>query len=253
MSTSTNNKLAVVILAAGHGTRMKSELPKVVHTVNGVTMIEQVVTAVEDARICDIPIVVVNPNHTYVQDVLGNRATYVVQDEQLGTGHAVSVTEQALKGHAEHVLVLYGDMPFVSSESLSSIVNDHTENSPVITLVNTIAENFDGWRKAFYHHGRIIRDEHGNIVKNVELRDANEEQKKITEVWSGIMCFKAEWLWNHIHNLQTDNDQNEYYLTDLIEMASVESAAITSSLLPNEEVVGINSKDDLENAQILIS
>lgn len=250
MNTS-QNKTAVVILAAGEGTRMQSELPKVLHEIDGKPMIEILVDSVIASGITDKPVVVVNDKHTDIQETLGNKAIYAIQHEQLGTGHAVSVTQSLLKGNAEKVIVLYGDMPFISPESIRKLDQGHS-SSNVLSVLTATTPDFEQWRSAFKTFGRIVRDDQGQFDRIVEMKDASEVELKIKELSTCFFCFTADWMWEKLTELDTNNNQKEYYLTDLVEKAKKEGKEICTADINVKEVIGINSKEDLENVQTLI-
>jgi len=251
MNTSHNN-IAVVILAAGEGTRMKSDKPKVLHEIKGKTMIEILVDSVIASGVTDKPVVVVNNKHTEIQDTLGDKAVYAIQEEQLGTGHAVSVTQNLLKGIVEKVIVLYGDMPFISPQSIQKLAKSNGSDD-VLSVLTATTPDFEGWHSAFKTFGRIVRDEEGKFDRIVEMKDANAEQLEIKELSTCFFCFSADWVWKKLAELDTNNNQKEYYLTDLVEKAKKEGKEIRTVDISIKEVVGINSKEDLENAQTLIA
>ncbi|MGH2592015.1 MAG: NTP transferase domain-containing protein, partial [Anaerolineae bacterium] len=207
-------KLATVILAAGQGTRMKSDLPKVLHPIAGRPMVAYVLDtalALGDDR----PTLVVGYQADRVRAAIGDRARYVDQPEQRGTGHAVMQTRAALEGHAELVLVLYGDTPFVSVETLRAMLDTHAQADATITLLTFRPP--DALR-----YGRIIRGGSGQVINIVEYKEATPEQLAIREVNSGMLCFKADWLWSHLAQLKPQHGHNEYYLTDLVALAAAE-------------------------------
>jgi bifunctional UDP-N-acetylglucosamine pyrophosphorylase/glucosamine-1-phosphate N-acetyltransferase len=202
MSIDTKAKIGIIILAAGEGKRMESAVPKVMHRLKGKTLITHVVEAVEKSGLGVRPVVVVSPQHMFVQEELGDRAVYAVQNEQLGTGHAVGQAEPMLKGVAEDVLVLYGDMPFITGASMRSLVEEHMTQQAAITLATVTVSDFDDWRSALYDFGRIMRDTNGIIAADVEKRDATPEQMAIRELNSGFYCFKSDWLWKHLKKIE---------------------------------------------------
>ncbi len=240
------NNIAAVILAAGHGTRMKSELPKVMHRLDGKPLIEHVIETVEDSKACDRCVVVVSPLHTFVQDYLGLRAEYVVQQEQLGTAHALAATEDLLKGCVDHVVVMYGDIPSLKGESLKRMVDEHLDNDAIVTMVTSNLSDFEDWRSAMYSFGRVVRNELGYIVKFVEMKDASKEELDIKEVNVGFYCFRSDWLWEHLPYVGNDNVQKEYYINDLVDMAIVEGHVISSISVDPREAIGVSTKEDLE-------
>lgn len=230
---------------------MQSDLPKVLHTLKDKTLIEHVVQAVKGAGVTDKPIVIVNDKHTQIQDTLGARARYVVQKEQLGTAHAVMQAEGFLKGMVEQVVVLYGDMPFITSESVRRLVEEQSFSGAAMTLMTVMVPDFEGWRVQFSDFGRVIRDEKGAIQKIVERKDASKEELEVKECNTAYFCFDAAWLWVHLHSLSNDNAQREYYLTDLVHVAISEGARIHTIPVDPKEAIGINSKEHLASVEYL--
>ena len=252
MLESKNNTVAVVILAAGNGTRMKSDLPKVVHQLHGKALVAHVVDNVLAAQVTKQPVVVVSPKHTFVQEAVGKNASYVIQQEPLGTGHAVATAREQLEARADHVMVLYGDMPFLKPESIASLAERHIKDENTVTLMTVQADFSKGPESVLYDFGRIIRNNMGEIVDSIELKDTTQEQAAISEVNPCYYCFRASWLWEHTMQLNNNNNaQGEYYLTDLVKMAIQEKEPLGSLSIGVEEAIGINSKDDLHRAHAL--
>ncbi len=241
------NKIGIVILAAGDGKRMQSTTPKVMTPLLGMPLVEHVVKKTEALSREKKIVVVVNPKHTLVQDHLGERAQYVVQNEQLGTGHATAFAESILKDSVEHVVVLYGDMPSITTRSLEQVIEEHRTNENTLTLMTATVPDFEGWREVFYKNfSRVIRSEDGNILRTVEFRDATEEERTVTELNPCFYCFRADWLWKNLKSLKNDNVQKEYYLTDLLKMALETGEKVSAVSIEPREILGINSKEDLE-------
>ncbi|HSR89350.1 MAG TPA: NTP transferase domain-containing protein [Candidatus Udaeobacter sp.] len=241
------SKTGVVILAAGEGKRMKSDLPKVMNLLKGKPLIEYVVANVEASGVCEKPVVIVNPNHTFVQDYLGDRAIYVIQDKQLGTGHAAACAAKVLQGKVENIIVLYGDMPFLKAESIKRLAEKHVSEQNILTLMTVTVPDFKGKYAALHDFGRIIRDENGKIAKSVELRDATPTEADGNELNPCYYCFNADWFWQEVKNLKNNNAQGEYYLTDLVDQAMKTDKVSNISIDP-EEAIGINTKEHLEIA-----
>lgn len=242
------DNVAVVILAAGEGKRMQSDLPKVMIELKGKPLIDYVVSTVEKTGIK--PVVVVSGRDTLVKDYLGQRANYVTQDQQLGTGHAVAQTQASLE-NVNHVMVLYGDMPFITSESINKLITQHTASQATITLGTITMTDFNEWRSSLKDFGRIVRNNSGEIVKSVELKDATPDEVKSNELNPCYYVFEAGWLWENLKKLKNENSQGEYYLTDLIEMAVVEGKKISSVAIDPKEAIGINTQDGLAVAERL--
>jgi len=233
--------LGVVILAAGQGTRMKSKLPKVLHVIAGRPMVLHVLDAV--AGLVDSkPVLVIGHGAEAVQLAVGDAATYVVQEQQLGTGHAVLEARPALQGRADTVLVLYGDMPLLSPDTLRSLVEAHGAHTGPITMLTCTHENAMGF-------GRILRNVQGGVVGIVEEAQATPQQLAIKELNSGVYCFNGEWLWEHLPRLPL-SPKGEYYLTDLIQMAVAEGHAVEASIVHEPlETLGINDRVHLARVE----
>ena len=170
-----------IILAAGNSTRMKSPQSKVLLDIGGRSIIQRVVDVIHRSGLMH-PIIVINKNGRDIQEALGRDYRYVIQQPQLGTGHAVAVTQSAIKNRADHILVLYGDEPFISSETLQKLIQTHEAKNATLTLVTYYCPSFESDNQALYDFGRILRDPEGNIIGIRELKDCTEEEKKITEV-----------------------------------------------------------------------
>lgn len=228
---------------------MGGEKPKALCQLNGRPLISYLVESVKKSGICPQPVIVVCDEHTLVQDILGADCDYVVQAEQLGTGHAVACAEEFLKNKAEHILVLYSDHPFLIPSTLQQLKDRHLGQKKVLTLMTTRISDFADWRAAFTSFGRIIRDPQGKIIEIVENKDATEEQRQILEVNPMYCCFKADWLWKNLKKIDNKNAQSEYYLTDLIRTAFLEGQEIESLPIENWECLGVNRPEELAAAE----
>ena len=245
-----NKNIGVVILAAGEGSRMKSDLPKVMHELNGKPLVAHVVETVEKLQLNIKPVVIVNPNHTLVQDYLGDRVEYIVQDEQLGTGHATMQAEKILKDIVDTVIVLYGDMPFLTADSVKRLADRHLERENTVTMMTITVPDFEGIYKPFYSFSRVIRGGDGNHIQRiVENKDATEEELKIKELNPCYFCFSADWLWKKLKQVNNNNVQKEYYLPDVVKMAIDDGEKISSIDANYTEALGINTKEDLDVAK----
>lgn len=234
--------LMSIVLAAGAGTRMKSKLPKVLHKVTGVSMLEHVIDVTEEIK-CDKKVVVIGHGADLVKEATKHREIeFVFQEEQLGTGHAVMQAERLIPDNG-NVIVLYGDTPLIRGESIKRFIQIHKENDYSASILTTEIDNPTGY-------GRIIRDEKGKVIKIVEEKDANEIQKKVKEINSGIYCFKAGELKKSLRKLDNNNSQGEYYLTDVIEILRSEGKEIgTYKLKDYTEIMGVNSRIQLAEAE----
>ncbi len=235
------HRLGVVILAAGQGTRMRSRLPKVLHTIAGRPMIQYTLDAVKDLSE-DKPVLVIGHAAEAVREALGDAVTYVVQEPQLGTGHAVLQTRERLEGQADHVLALYGDMPLLSSATLHSLLGTYESHAAPITMLTCIYEDAMGF-------GRVLRDQEGRVLGIVEEAQATPQQLAIKELNCGIYCFDAAWLWEHLPRLPL-SPKGEYYLTDLAGMAVAEGQAVEAIIVENPlETLGVNDRVHLARVE----
>lgn len=224
--------LHIVILAAGQGSRMKSDLPKVLHKVAGKPMLQHVIDTVSQLDADGIHIVIGHGSEQVKSTIVGE-VNWCYQAEQLGTGHAVAQALPSIPANSQ-VLVLYGDVPLISADTLSAMLD--TTNETTLALLTVELENPTGY-------GRIIRNFEGNIKAIVEEKDASEEEKDITEVNTGILALTSNQLHKYIPQLGNNNAQGEYYLTDLISLANKSGDKIKAHLPQFEqEVQGVNNR-----------
>src|ERR1035437_517220 len=241
------DKTIIIVLAGGKGTRMKSELPKVLVKFKGKTLIRHIFEKVSSLSINQKPVVIVGYKKELVMQELGDKCEYIYQEEQLGTGHAVMIAEKMLKNKADNIIVLYGDHPLINTKTIKKLLSKHTESKANITMATFTVPNFEKWRVLFYKNfSRIIRDKNKKIIKDVQFKDANDEEKKVKELNPCYFCFNASWLWNNLKKLNTNNTQKEYYLTDLVKIAMQEKTGIESININPKEALGVNSKEELE-------
>lgn len=245
------NDFAVVILAAGKGKRMGGDVPKVLRLVGNKPIIKHLVDSVLISGVAERPVVVVCDENTLIQDVLGKSCDYAVQAEQLGTGHAVACARPMLEDKAKRILVFYGDMPFVSKETILKLKETESKDDGVLILFTTEVDDFADWRQSFYNFGRIIRDENGKIIAIKEKKDCLLEELEIKEINPGFYCFDASWLWPHLEKLDNKNSQGEFYLTDLVKQAMAEGHKIHSIKIDPRECLGINTPEELALANKL--
>lgn len=235
--------LKTVILAAGKGTRMKSEMPKVIHKVCGIPMVQRVMNTCNKIG-SEENILVLGHKKEEVLKVLPE-ASYVLQEEQLGTGHAVLQAKEKLSNFKGTVMVLYGDAPLLTEETLRAMYLSHKESKAVTTILTSILENPFGY-------GRIIKDENG-VKEIVEEKEATPEIKAIKEVNAGLYCFECEELLKALEKIDNNNEKGEYYLTDIIAINVKEGKKVNAFLLEDqEEVLGVNSKVELELANRIL-
>jgi len=234
-----------VILAAGEGKRMKSNKAKVLHKICGKTFIERVYESVKGAGI-DETILVVGHKADQVQEHMKDSVSYVKQDVQLGTGHAVMQAEKYFENKKGCVIVLCGDAPLITSKTISDAIEFHKNNGYSATVITAEMEDPTGY-------GRIVRSADGNVVKIVEHRDANEQERKIKEINSGLYVFNIENLVEALKMLDNNNDQGEYYLTDTIEILikkGLKVGAVRAG--DSSEVLGINDRVQLAKASEIL-
>jgi len=234
-------KTTAVILAAGQGTRMKSELPKMLHPVCGQPMIAHSLAAARDAS-TEKPVVVIGHGAEAVREILGDAARCVVQEPQLGTGHAVRQAEALLKGKSDLVLVTYGDMPLLRAETLGRLTAAQEENPGPVSMLTVRAADPRGF-------GRVLRAPDGSVQAIVEEAAATPEQLQINELNVGAYCFSAAWLWEALSRLPLSK-KGEYYLTDTVALA-VEAGLPVQSLVAGDgvETIGINTRVHLAEAE----
>lgn len=236
----------IVILAAGHGKRMQSEIPKVLSLLHGKPLIGHLLENIKNSGVCEKPTIVVGKSRELVMSELGAEYEYIIQEEQLGTGHAVLVTEASLEDKAENILVLYGDQPYTTAETIKKIVDTHVQEGNDMTMATVKLPNFDDWRQSFMSHGRITRTADGKVERIIYGKNLTPEELSITEVDPALFCFKAAWLWPHLKQLKNQNSHNEYYLTDLLSMAVSEHAKLGTVAIDPKAAVGVNTKEHLE-------
>lgn len=232
---------------------MGASVPKPLVEIAGRPIIEHLMDGVLDSGIDERPILVVAPDavEAFQNVCRDQRCEFAVQQEQLGTGDAVMAAESSALG-AEHILVLQGDHPFISAEVLQALVELHTENEAMISMLTTKVPNFKKDYATFERWGRIVRDETGRVQEIKEAKDASEEELAIREVNPALYMFNAEWLWEHLPELQNANASKEYYLTDLIAMAIEEGHDVVTAPADPFEVIGINTPQELAVAEKLM-
>jgi bifunctional UDP-N-acetylglucosamine pyrophosphorylase/glucosamine-1-phosphate N-acetyltransferase len=235
--------LAVVILAAGKGTRMKSQRHKVLHPIGGRPMIEHLLASVAELA-PERQVVVVGDGRDQLEAVLGTRAVIAVQEPQLGTGHAVQQAEAPLAGFAGDVLILYADVPFVRVATMQAMLDRlHAADGPAVVVLGFEPDDT-------LQYGRVLAHEDGRIAKMVEHKDANEEERACRLCNSGLMAVKSADLFGLLARVGNANAQGEYYLVDIVNVANADGRASAVVVADDPgEVVGINSRAELAQAE----
>ena len=246
---SVSRPAAVIILAAGAGTRMGSDLPKVLHTICGRSMLDHVVGAARELDPAEL-IVVVGHGRDQVISHLAERAPdvrTVVQHRQGGTGHAVRIVlEEVNLGHGT-VVVTYGDAPVLRGRTLAALVREHAAQQAAATALTTVMDDPTGY-------GRILRDADGAIVEIVEEADATPEQRAIKEVNSGVYAFEASLLADSVKRVPTDNAKGEEYLTDVVAILQAEGQRVASVMEEDAtDVFGVNDRIQLAEARRVLN
>lgn len=233
-------KLKTLILAAGKGTRMKSDMPKVIHKVNGIPMVSKIIDVLSGLN-PEENILILGHKKDEVLKVVGENCDYVLQTEQLGTGHAVIQAKEKLQDYDGDVMILCGDTPLLREETLKALYDFHKKSGAVTTILTSIYENPFGY-------GRIVK-ENGLVKAIVEEKEASDEIKKIKEVNAGVYCFDSKELFNALSKINNNNEKGEYYLTDVIGIQVSENKIVQSfTLEDNMEILGVNSKVELTQA-----
>jgi UDP-N-acetylglucosamine diphosphorylase/glucosamine-1-phosphate N-acetyltransferase len=238
--------LAVIILAAGKGTRMKSSLAKVLLPLAGHPLLHYTLDLSSKLNPVQT-IVVVGHQADQVQQAFADRGVeFVLQHEQLGTGHAAKQAKKKLENFKGLVLVLCGDMPLIRPDTLLEMVAGHRASGAKCTVLTLKSDGL-------HDFGRIIRDEKGLILKIVEFKDASDVEKKVDEFNSGVYCFDSVLFFKALEHVDSNNAQNEYYLTDTIEYLVRKRYPVQATQTQNaNEILGINSPDDLNRAERLL-
>lgn len=234
-----------IILAAGKGTRMKSDTPKVLHEIFNKTLLGYVIDAVNDTNMADENYVIVGHQAERVEEYVKSNydnAKTILQSEQLGTGHAVSMACPYLENFDGEVIILCGDTPLITSDTLKTFIEGHRKLNSDITVMSAVFNNPT-------NYGRIVRNTDGTLNSIVEEKDATAEQKAIKEINAGIYCLNWTKVKDAFSQLKTNNAQGEYYLTDIIQWGNENGLNVNAHILErNEEIYGINSKLNLAEA-----
>lgn len=237
--------LAVVILAAGQGTRMRSKKQKILHEVGGRPMVAHVFEAaasISDTR----PVLVIGPGEEGTLALFGERAKYVVQPEQLGTGHATMMAEPLLRDRADQVLVTYGDMPLLRAETMSLLAKRQAETEAAVVMLTVLGDPDSSF-------GRVVRGKDSRVIEIVEVAEAKQRPERdtllaIRELNAGVYCFDARWLWKNLPNLPLRQARtgSEYYLTDMVELAVSQGLGVEVIAVSDpDECLGAGTRNEL--------
>ena len=245
-----NKKVKSIILAAGKGTRMKSNMPKVLHSIFNKPLLGYVIDAVNNSSYADENYVIVGHEAEQVEKYINENycnAKCILQSPQLGTGDAVNKAAPYIKDFNGYVIIVCGDTPLITSDTLRDFIEFHDNNSADLTVMSAIFENPK-------NYGRIIRDKNKKFIAIVEEKDATPEQKAVKEINAGIYCITWNKISEAFNNLKNNNAQGEYYLTDIVKWAVEKNLNIQSYILDNnEEIFGINSKVQLAEATKILN
>lgn len=238
-------KRFAIILAAGKGTRMKSKVNKMLHPVMGQPMVNYSVEVATQAGAEEI-ISILGVDAEMVQDYLGDRSQFAYQEEQLGTAHAVMQAADLLEGKEGTTLVICGDTPLISNETIENLYNYHEQEGAKATILTAIADNP-------FSYGRVLRSEEGTVTKIVEQKDATEEEKQVREINTGTYCFDNKALFEALKQVDNDNAQGEYYLPDVIEILNAQDEKVSAySMTDMADSLGVNDRTALAKANQLM-
>jgi len=235
---------AAVVLAAGKGKRMRSDLPKVLHKIKGRPMIQYLIETLSGLEFDRVVVIVGHKGEMVIEELKDYDVEFVWQKEQKGTGHAVLMTEELFKDYNGTILVTLGDAPFLTAESIMTLFEIHAENKAAATCLSAMVDNPEGY-------GRIIRKPGTDIMLDiVEDKDADDNVKKINEINSGTFCFSRQELFQTLHFVKDDNAQNEYYLTDTIKILQASGKVCAVWAVPDPlEAEGINDVVQLKSLE----
>lgn len=244
--------LSIILLAAGHGTRMNSKTQKILHAVGGKPMIMHLFEAAE-ATADKRPLLIVGAGAEgakALQNLLGNRADYVVQAEKLGTGHAVMVAHDHQRGQSDQVIVGYGDMPLLKAETLRRLADQQAQSGAAIVMLSLIGDPDTSF-------GRVVRDENGRVCEIIEVAEAKRRPNaadylSIPELNAGVYCFDADWLWDNINDLPIRQARSgqEYYLTDMVETAVSQQKLVEAIVSDDpDECLGAGTRAEMVDVE----
>jgi UDP-N-acetylglucosamine pyrophosphorylase len=239
--------LATLIMAAGKGTRMKSDLAKVLHEINNKPMLHYVIEQAQALNSAPIIIIIGHQRDTVIAECKKFNVGFAVQAEQLGTGHAVMQAEDLLKNFSGNVLILSGDVPLLTAKTLFDLEKVHSSNNATASVLTAILKDPTGY-------GRVVRDNNGQISAIVEHKDASDEIKKITEINTGIYIVDAKKLFNALKEIKNENSQKEYYLPDILPIFIKQGNKVLAHSTPNfDETRGVNTVEQLQECEQILN
>lgn len=234
-----------LVLAAGQGKRIKSDLPKVLHKVCGKEMVNHVIDSVRGAGIEDVNLIIGKGAELVKEGTSDRNVSYSLQAEQLGTGHAVKCAKNFLEGKKGVAAVFAGDTPLIKTSTIEKLFNEHINSGNSATILTSFVDDPTGY-------GRIVRDENGQVLKIVEHKDCTEDELKINEMNTAIYCFDIELLIKALDKINNNNNQGEYYLTDVIQILKEENKKVGAVVTEFEETIGVNSRVQLAEAEEIL-
>ncbi|MFH1563129.1 MAG: sugar phosphate nucleotidyltransferase [Nitrospirota bacterium] len=241
-----NSNLAIIVLAAGKGKRMKSDLAKVLHKICDKPMIDYVLDTISFFLPAKIVVVVGHQAEKVTKLLKDRKVIVVLQKELLGTGHAIAQTERVLSDFKGDILIICGDTPLLKRTTLEGLIHSHQQSEATITILTVTLDDPAGY-------GRVVIDSEGRVCKIIEDKDATQQEKAIKLVNTGTYCFRGKKLFAALKKLSNNNKQGEFYLTDVVEILKKEGEKIVALEAPDPiEVMGINTQEDLRKVENII-
>ena len=242
-----------IILAAGKGTRMGSDLPKTLCVVAGKPMLAHILASINEAGNNLLPIIVVGHKGDQIKAYVGPDIVTVEQPDLSGTGTATKIALPYVPASAKNVFIIYGDHPFIRPESIRAIEERHEATGATLTLATATVPDFNDWRRVFVTFGRVIRNVGGVVQEIKEYKNANEHEQGILEINPGFYCADRAWLEETLAQVERDSVTGEYYLTDIASLALYDGKVVETVSIDPEEALGINSPEDAARAEALLA
>ena len=240
------SNFSTLIMAAGKGTRMKSDLAKVLHKINNRPMVHYVIDIANEIESQKIVLIIGHQKEKVKDECKNYEIEFAIQDQQLGTGHAVQMAENIFRDYTGDLLVLSGDVPLLTSKTLLKLIDTHNQSDAIATLLTANLEDPTGY-------GRVLRNSEGVVERIVEHKDASEEEKMINEINVGIYIFKSKPLFESLKLINNDNVQGEYYLPDVVKLYVDNKEKVVAQIADNfNETKGINDINQLKEAETIL-